>query len=179
MCRVGQNHIYGVYTVFLSGKSSNIRSYTVYIYGSGQPYSCAYLYWATFCLRATAFAIWWLQWQMLAWKTSGITCRWWMIPLWFNWNARICSRLGTDACICPQTAFCSQSDEVRRIGFATRAEHRSLLRFVSEKNIPQCFCYNAHWPIIVYLACFHSCDSAAAPFSIDLRSLCPPFVSAA
>jgi len=29
--RVGQNHIYGVYTVFLAGKSSNIRSYTVYI----------------------------------------------------------------------------------------------------------------------------------------------------
>ena len=25
-------HIYGVYTVFLAGKSSNIRSYTVYIY---------------------------------------------------------------------------------------------------------------------------------------------------
>jgi len=30
--------IYGVYTVFLAGKSPNIRSYTVYIYGSGQPY---------------------------------------------------------------------------------------------------------------------------------------------
>ena len=38
MPRVGQNHIYiyGVYTVFLAGKSPNIRSYTVYIYGSGQ-----------------------------------------------------------------------------------------------------------------------------------------------
>jgi hypothetical protein len=38
--RVGQNHvsyIYGVYTVFLAGKSPSIRSYTVYIYGSGQP----------------------------------------------------------------------------------------------------------------------------------------------
>jgi len=34
MCRVGQNHIY---TVFLAGTSPNIRSYTVYIYGSGQP----------------------------------------------------------------------------------------------------------------------------------------------
>jgi hypothetical protein len=30
--------IYGVYTVFLAGISPNIRSYTVYIYGSGQPY---------------------------------------------------------------------------------------------------------------------------------------------
>jgi hypothetical protein len=40
--RVGQNHtfigIYGVYTVFLAGKSPYIRSYTVCIYGSGQPY---------------------------------------------------------------------------------------------------------------------------------------------
>jgi hypothetical protein len=30
ICRVGQNHIYGVYTVFLAGKSQ--------IYGSGRPY---------------------------------------------------------------------------------------------------------------------------------------------
>ena len=39
--RVGQNHIYtiyGEYTVFFAGKSPNIRSYTVCIYGSGQPY---------------------------------------------------------------------------------------------------------------------------------------------
>jgi len=35
ICRVGQNHIYAV---FLAGKPPNIRSYTVYIYGSGQPY---------------------------------------------------------------------------------------------------------------------------------------------
>ena len=45
--RVGQNHIYvnifmylyiyGVYTLFLAGKSLVIRSYTVCIYGSGQP----------------------------------------------------------------------------------------------------------------------------------------------
>jgi hypothetical protein len=34
-CRVGQNH--SVYTVFLAGTSPDIRSYTVYIYGSGQP----------------------------------------------------------------------------------------------------------------------------------------------
>jgi len=40
MHRVGQNHIYTVCTVFLAGKSPNIRSYTVYIYGSGQPYTC-------------------------------------------------------------------------------------------------------------------------------------------
>ena len=31
-------YIYGVHTVFLAGKSPYIRSYTVYIYGSGQPY---------------------------------------------------------------------------------------------------------------------------------------------
>jgi hypothetical protein len=39
--RVGQNHtflgIYGVHAVFLAGKSPCIRSYTVQIYGSGQP----------------------------------------------------------------------------------------------------------------------------------------------
>ena len=43
MFRVGQNHtfigIYGVHTEFLAGKSSYIRSYTVHIYGSGQPYT--------------------------------------------------------------------------------------------------------------------------------------------
>jgi hypothetical protein len=37
--RAGQNHKYGAYTVFLAGKSLNIQSYTVYIYGPGQPYS--------------------------------------------------------------------------------------------------------------------------------------------
>ena len=40
--RVDQNHtfigIYGVYTVFWAGKSPYIWSYTVCIYGSGQPY---------------------------------------------------------------------------------------------------------------------------------------------
>jgi hypothetical protein len=30
-------YIYGVYTVFLAGKSQNIRSYTVHIYNPGQP----------------------------------------------------------------------------------------------------------------------------------------------
>jgi hypothetical protein len=43
--RVGQNHtfigIYGVHTVLLAGKSPYIRSYTVQIYGSGQPYTCS------------------------------------------------------------------------------------------------------------------------------------------
>ena len=41
ICRVGQNHtfigMYGVYTVFLAGNSPYIRSFTVCIYGSGQP----------------------------------------------------------------------------------------------------------------------------------------------
>jgi hypothetical protein len=32
-------HIYGVYTVFLAGKSLNIRSCTPYVYGAGQPYT--------------------------------------------------------------------------------------------------------------------------------------------
>jgi len=40
--RAGQNHTfvgtYGVYTVFLAGKAPYIRPYTVWIYGSGQPY---------------------------------------------------------------------------------------------------------------------------------------------
>ena len=42
MCRVGQNHMYirCIYSI-LAGKSLNIRSYTVYIYGSGQPYKLA------------------------------------------------------------------------------------------------------------------------------------------
>jgi hypothetical protein len=43
--RVGQNHtfigIYGVHTVFLAWKSPYILSYTVCIYGSGQPYNLA------------------------------------------------------------------------------------------------------------------------------------------
>ena len=30
-------YIYGAYTVFLAGKSPNIRSYAVHIYGSDQP----------------------------------------------------------------------------------------------------------------------------------------------
>ena len=30
-------YIYGIYTVFLIGKSLNTRSCTMYIYGSGQP----------------------------------------------------------------------------------------------------------------------------------------------
>jgi len=37
--RVGQNPIYTVYivyTVILAGKPPNVRSYTVYIYGSGR-----------------------------------------------------------------------------------------------------------------------------------------------
>jgi len=42
MNRVGQNHIiiriYGVHTVFIAGKSPFLRSYTVYIYSSGQPH---------------------------------------------------------------------------------------------------------------------------------------------
>ena len=33
-------YICSAYTVFLSGKPPNIRSYTVYINGPGQPYSC-------------------------------------------------------------------------------------------------------------------------------------------
>jgi hypothetical protein len=42
MCRVGHNHIYiyGVYTEILARNSPNLRSYTVEIYGSGQPYIC-------------------------------------------------------------------------------------------------------------------------------------------
>ena len=39
--RVGQNHtfigIHGIHAVFLAGKSPNIRSYAVHIYGSDQP----------------------------------------------------------------------------------------------------------------------------------------------
>jgi hypothetical protein len=46
-CRVGQNQtfigIYSLYTDFLAGKSPYIRSYTVCIYGSGQPYTSAVL----------------------------------------------------------------------------------------------------------------------------------------
>jgi len=41
MCRVGQNHI-PIYGVYLNGNlgrkiMKNLRSYTVHIYGSGQP----------------------------------------------------------------------------------------------------------------------------------------------
>jgi len=51
--------IYGVHMVILTGKSPNIRSYTVYIYGSGQPYRCVYV-----CVRAylcvfVCLRLWW------------------------------------------------------------------------------------------------------------------------
>jgi len=51
-CRVGHIYIYiyiyicishGICTVLLAGESPNIRSYTVYIYGSGQPSSMSFL----------------------------------------------------------------------------------------------------------------------------------------
>jgi hypothetical protein len=31
-------YMFGAYTFFFAGISSNIRSYTAYMYGSGQPY---------------------------------------------------------------------------------------------------------------------------------------------
>jgi len=38
ICRLARTiHIDGVYTVFLAGKSPNIRSYMVYTYSSGKP----------------------------------------------------------------------------------------------------------------------------------------------
>jgi hypothetical protein len=37
-------YIYGEYTIILAGKSPNIQSYTVYIYGSGQPYTFNTIY---------------------------------------------------------------------------------------------------------------------------------------
>jgi hypothetical protein len=37
MRKVGRNHIHTVCTVFLAGKSPDIWSYTVHMYGSGQP----------------------------------------------------------------------------------------------------------------------------------------------
>jgi hypothetical protein len=46
-CRVGPNHthirIHGMNTIFLAGKLPYMRSYTVYIYGSGQPYEYLFL----------------------------------------------------------------------------------------------------------------------------------------
>jgi hypothetical protein len=41
--------------VFLAGKSPNIRSYTVYIYGSGQPYFCAFQF-STYRSTANTYA---------------------------------------------------------------------------------------------------------------------------
>jgi hypothetical protein len=37
MCRVGHNQIYGVNTVILSGRSPNIRSYTMYVHNLANP----------------------------------------------------------------------------------------------------------------------------------------------
>ena len=43
--RARMRYIYGVYTVFFAGNSSSIRSYTAYLYGSGQLlYNCTSLY---------------------------------------------------------------------------------------------------------------------------------------
>ena len=44
ICRVGQNHVHSVCTVFLAGKSPNIWSPMVYIYGNGQHYTFGVLY---------------------------------------------------------------------------------------------------------------------------------------
>jgi hypothetical protein len=42
MCRVGQNRIYAPYmTVYWDIPCQKFRIYTIYIYGSGQPYTCA------------------------------------------------------------------------------------------------------------------------------------------
>ena len=52
--KVGQNHtfvrIYGVHTVLLAGKLPYIRSHTVCIYGSGQPYSLESKHCACVCV---------------------------------------------------------------------------------------------------------------------------------
>jgi hypothetical protein len=42
-------HIYGLYTVFLAGKSPNKLSCTVYIYGSGRPQICTPMLSADVC----------------------------------------------------------------------------------------------------------------------------------
>ena len=71
-CRLGQNHIfiriYGVHTVLLAGKSPYIQSYTVCIYGSGQPYVYAVCIWLQSthmnclcfvpCFEVVAFVSW-------------------------------------------------------------------------------------------------------------------------
>ena len=58
ICRVGQNHIYTVYTRYswfgihqIYGVNKHIYIY-IYIYGSGQPYpyACSNLQWAAYCL---------------------------------------------------------------------------------------------------------------------------------
>ena len=33
-------YIYSVYMIFMAGKSPNVRSYMVHLYGCGQPYIC-------------------------------------------------------------------------------------------------------------------------------------------
>ena len=64
--RVGQNHtfigIYGVYTVFLAGKSPCIRSYMVCIYDSGQPYTLL-MFWGWFAARHVQ--------RILEWPAEG------------------------------------------------------------------------------------------------------------
>jgi len=50
--------IHGVYTVFLAGKSPNIRSYTVYIYSSGQPYICVLYATILLCYYTTILLLW-------------------------------------------------------------------------------------------------------------------------
>ena len=72
MYRVGQNHtfirIYSVHTVFLAGKSPNIRSYTVWIYGPGQPYVCN-------PLQNVRRVCWHILWEVaFTWTVKGSTC---------------------------------------------------------------------------------------------------------
>ena len=67
--------IYGVFTIFLAGKSPNIRAYTVYIYGSGQPN----MYMICMLLHATVHMFLWICMCLLfrsrnVWLALGPRC---------------------------------------------------------------------------------------------------------
>jgi len=59
------------YVVFLAGKSPNSRSYTVYVYGSGQPYGS---YEAYDCIACLGNSVGQQLWCCVAWKWYAF---WW------------------------------------------------------------------------------------------------------
>jgi len=111
--RVGLNHIpkYSVYTVYLAGKSPNIRSKTVYIYGSGQPYSLmsARHVWrenmrcSVFPLCKCLYMANWFSYTTVC-TVFSFTGETWMHMLACSWLIDVAASLLFERCMCHASA---------------------------------------------------------------------------